>query len=65
MRQERAFSRAGLVRMGRSVRYLEFAVHCNRLAKQARTEEDRMILKEMAETWKQLAVAREADGKEN
>jgi hypothetical protein len=48
--------------MERTVRYLEFAVHCNRLAKQAKTEEDRMILKEMAEAWKKLA--READGKE-
>ena len=45
--------------METSVRYLEFAVLCNRLAKQAKAEEDRMILKEMAEAWKK--VAREAD----
>ena len=45
--------------METSVRYLEFAVHCSRLAKQVTTVEDRMILKEMAEAWKK--VAREAD----
>jgi hypothetical protein len=38
-----------------SVRYLEFAVQCNRLAKLAKTEEDRLVLKEMAEAWKKLA----------
>jgi hypothetical protein len=45
--------------METSVRYLEYAVQCNRLAKLAKTEEDRLILKEMAEAWKKLA--READ----
>ena len=45
--------------METSIRYLEFAVRCNRLAKQANTAEDRMILKEIAEAWKK--VAREAD----
>ena len=45
--------------METSVRYLEFAVKCDRLAKLAKSEEDRMILKEMAEAWKK--VAREAD----
>jgi hypothetical protein len=48
--------------METSVRYLEFAVQCNRLANLAKTEEDRMILKEMAEAWRKLA--READRKE-
>jgi len=48
--------------METSVRYLEFAVKCDRLAKVAKTEEDRIILKEMAEAWKK--VAREADRKE-
>ena len=48
--------------METSIRYLEFAVQFNRLAKLAKTEEDRMILKEMAEAWKKLA--READRKE-
>ena len=51
-----------LPHMETSVRYLEFAVKCDRLAKQANTAEDRMILKEMAEAWKK--VARETDGKE-
>ena len=48
--------------MEMSVRYLEFAVRCSRLAKLAKTEEDRLILKEMAEVWKKLA--RQADRKE-
>ena len=41
---------------------LEFAVKCDRLAKLAKSEEDRMILKEMTEAWKK--IAREADRKE-
>jgi hypothetical protein len=48
--------------METSIRYLEFAVKCDRLAKQVNTVEDRMILKEMAEAWKK--VAREADRNE-
>ena len=36
------------------VRYLELAVKCDRLAKLAKTDEDRMILKEMAEDWRKL-----------
>jgi hypothetical protein len=45
----------GAPHMDMSVRYLEFAVQCNRLAKLAKTEEDRMVLKEMAEAWKKLS----------
>jgi hypothetical protein len=41
------------------VRYLELAVKCDRLAKLAKTDEDRMILKEMAADWRKLT--READ----
>jgi hypothetical protein len=41
--------------METSIRYLEFAVKCDRLAKQVNTVEDRMILKEMAEAWKKVA----------
>ena len=52
-----------LVAVDTSVRYLEFAVQCNRLAKLAKTEEDRMILKEMAEAWKKLS--REGDRKKH
>ena len=40
--------------METSVRYLELAVKCDRLAKLAKTDEDRMILKEMAEDWRKL-----------
>ena len=53
---------AGLVRMETSVRYLEFAVQCNDLAKLAKTGEHRKILKEMAEAWRKLA--HEADRKD-
>jgi hypothetical protein len=48
--------------METSFRYLEFAVKCDRLAKLAKSEEDRMILKEMTEAWKKLA--RKLDRKE-
>src|SRR5262245_49592731 len=41
------------------VRYLELAVKCDRLAKLAKTDEDRMIFKEMAEHWRKLT--RETD----
>jgi len=45
--------------METSVRYLEFAEACDRIAKLATTEQHRMTLKEMAEAWRKLA--READ----
>jgi hypothetical protein len=48
--------------MEKSVRYLEFAVKCDRLAKVAKSDEDRAILKEMADAWKKLA--REVDRKD-
>jgi len=48
--------------METSVRYLEFAVRCNELAKLAKTEEHRLTLKEMAEAWRKLA--HEADRKD-
>jgi hypothetical protein len=53
---------AALPHMETSIRYLEFAVNCNRLAKLAKTDEDRAILREMADAWKK--VAREPDRKE-
>jgi hypothetical protein len=58
-----AFDPCGVPHMETSVRYLEFAVKCDRLAKLAKSEEDRMMLKEMAEAWKK--VAREAAKKED
>ena len=44
-----------------SARYREFAEECNRLAKQAATDDHRKILEEMAEAWQMLAA--EADNK--
>jgi hypothetical protein len=49
--------------METAVRYLEFAVKCDRLAKLAKSEEDRMILQEMTAAWKKLA--RELDRKKH
>jgi hypothetical protein len=37
------------------VQYREFAEECEWLAKQAKTERQRMVLKEMAEAWRKLA----------
>jgi hypothetical protein len=40
-----------------SIQYREFAEECLRLAKQAKGEHQRKILKEMAEAWIKLAKA--------
>jgi hypothetical protein len=45
--------------METSAQYSEFAEECDRLAKQAKTDDPRQILEEMAETWRMLAA--EAD----
>jgi hypothetical protein len=42
-----------------SVQYLKFAKESDRLAKQAKTDDERKILEEMAEAWR--IVAGEAD----
>ena len=44
-----------------SAQYREFAEECDRLAKQARTNDQRKILEEMAEAWRMVAA--EADKK--
>ena len=36
-------------------KYQEFAEECDRLAKQAKAERHRLVLKEMAEVWRKLA----------
>jgi hypothetical protein len=41
--------------MRTSTQYREFAEECLRLAKVARTEPQRYVLHEVAETWKKLA----------
>jgi hypothetical protein len=38
-------------------RYEEFAAECERLAKEARTDHHRAVLREMAEAWRKLAEA--------
>jgi hypothetical protein len=50
-----------LVYMETSAQYREFAEQCDRLAKQAKTDDHRKILEEMAEAWR--IVAAEADKK--
>ncbi len=44
-----------------SAQYREFAEECDRLAKQAKTNDQRKILEEMAEAWRMVAA--EADKK--
>ena len=45
--------------MHTSTQYETFAEECDRLAKEAQAERHRMVLKEMAESWRKLA--QEAD----
>jgi hypothetical protein len=40
-----------------SRKYEEFAAECERLAKDARSEHHRAVLREMAEAWRKLAEA--------
>ena len=59
MRPERRVPRAGLFRMETTAKrkYEQFAEECERLAKEARTERHRTVLREMADAWKKLAAA--------
>ena len=59
MRPERGVPPAGLFPMETASRrkYEEFAAECERLAKDARTEHHRAVLREMAEAWRKLAEA--------
>ena len=41
--------------MTSSAQYREFAEECQRLAKQAKDEHHRKVLREMAEAWSELA----------
>lgn len=47
--------------MDPSTEYQRFAQECRRLAQQAKTEQHRRILEEMAQAWEQ--IARETDPK--
>jgi hypothetical protein len=55
-------SRTGLFHMETLTQsqFREFAEQCDRLAAQVTTERHRIILKEMAEAWRKLALAAEA-----
>ena len=57
MQAERPVPPTGLLRMETSpkLRYQQFAEECERLAKDAKTEHHRTILREMAEVWRKLA----------
>ncbi len=59
MRREREVPPAGLFRMETASRrkYEAFAAECERLAKEARTDHHRTVLREMAEAWRKLAEA--------
>jgi hypothetical protein len=41
--------------MQTTTQYQDFAEECDRLAKQAKTERERIVLNEMAEAWRKLA----------
>ncbi len=43
--------------MHMSTQYGTFAEECDRLAKEAKAERHRMVLKEMAEAWRKLTAA--------
>jgi hypothetical protein len=47
--------RNGLTEMRETTQYRDFAEECLRLAKVAKTEHERQVLHEMAETWSKLA----------
>ena len=59
MRPERGVPLAGLFRMETEPKrkYEEFAAECERLAKDARTDHHRAVLREMADAWRKLAEA--------
>ena len=58
---ERHTATADCSRMGPSTQYRKFAEECHRLAKSAKTAEERKVLQEMEVIWKKLAE--EADKK--
>jgi hypothetical protein len=63
MRSERSCRTACLFDMDTRTQYHEFAEACERLAIQAKNEQHKNILREMAVTWRELAkkIEREKD----
>jgi hypothetical protein len=59
MRSERSHREAGWPWMKQSMQYREFAEECLRLAKRAKTDQERAVLQEMAAAWLKLAEAAE------
>ena len=53
----------GWFAMQATTQYRDFAEACDRLAKQAKTERERIVLNEMAEAWRKLAG--EPDGRDS
>jgi hypothetical protein len=45
--------------METSTQYREFAKECDRLAKEAKTEQHRKVLEEIAKAWRKLAAEQE------
>jgi len=57
MRLEHRPAAGGFFGMHSSKDYLKFAEECDYLARDAKTEQQRRMLREMAEAWKELAAA--------
>jgi hypothetical protein len=59
MRSEREVPPAGLFPMETASKrtYEDFAAECERLAKEAKSEHHRAVLREMADAWRKLAEA--------
>ena len=55
MRSERAGPAPGCPGMETSTEYKRFAEECRRLAREAKTEQHRRVLEEMAQAWEKLA----------
>jgi hypothetical protein len=62
MHLERRAAGGGFSGMNPSKDYRKFAQECDRLARDAKTEQQRQILQEMAEAWEELAEANDRKG---
>ena len=62
MRSERAGPTAGCPGMETSTEYQQYAAECRRLAREAKTEQHRRVLEEMALAWETLAKEAEPTG---